>query len=137
MTNQATGEPADVAQTATADLAAIMRLAPDSQYGDLIAHETRRRGRLYELLADSNDPLWNEIGAQLRDGQMQLRDIVRVEAYSAHLIDAIDKHSSDFPTVLAEAREHLEAEAEAVAAAEVVAAAEADELPRRATRGVR
>ena len=106
----ADGEPADVAETATADLAAIMRIAPDSQYADLIAHESLRRRTLYELLAASDDPLWKEIGTQLRDGQMQLRDIGGVEAYRTHLIDAIDEHGSDFPTALAKAREELEAE---------------------------
>jgi hypothetical protein len=112
MTDQSAGEPADVGQTATADLAAITRLAPDSQYGDLIAHETSRRRKLYEHLANSDDPLWKEIGTQLRDGRMQLRDISGVEAYSAHLTDTLHKHGGDIPTVLAQAREHLEAEAD-------------------------
>jgi hypothetical protein len=110
MPDQSTGEPADAAQTATADLAAITRLAPDTQYGELIAHESSRRRRLYDLLADSDDPLWKEIGVQLRDGQMQLRDIAGVEAYGNHLIDAIAKHGNDVPTLLAQARQRLEAE---------------------------
>jgi hypothetical protein len=110
MTDQpARGEPADVAEAATANLAAIMRLAPDSEYGDLIAHETNRRRKLYELLANSDDPVWKEIGTQLRDGQMQVRDVFGVEAYGTHLIDAISKHRSDFPAALANARDELEA----------------------------
>ena len=108
MTDHADGEPTDV--TATADLAAIMRLAPDSEYADLIAHESSRRRTLYELLANSDDPLWKEIGTQLRDGQMQPRDIGGVEAYRTHLIDAIDRHASDLPTALAKAREEFEAD---------------------------
>jgi hypothetical protein len=109
----AAGEPADVAESARANLAAIMRLAPDGEYGDLIAHETLRRRKLYELLANSDDPLWKEIGTQLRDGQMQLRDIFGVEAYGTHLIDTIEKYGRDFPAALAKAREQLEAETEA------------------------
>jgi hypothetical protein len=106
----AASEPADVPETATANLAAIMRLAPDSPYHAMVTSETSRRKRLYELLADSDDPLWKEIGTQLRDGQMRLRDIWGVDAYCTHLIDSIDKHSSDFPAALSKAREQLEAD---------------------------
>ncbi len=106
----ADGEPGDVAETATADLSAIMRLGPDSQHGDLIAHETLRRRTLYEALANSDDPMWKEIGTQLRDGQMQPRDVFGVDAYRSHFIDTIDKHGRDFPTALAKAREELEAD---------------------------
>jgi hypothetical protein len=109
MTDQpAAGEPADVRETATANLAAIMRLAPGSPYENVVASETSRRHHVYDLLADSDDPLWSEIGAQLRDGRMRLRDIWGVDAYSAHLIDAIDKHGGDFPAALAKTREDLE-----------------------------
>jgi hypothetical protein len=111
MTDQPTGNDAsDAVETATANLATIMRLAPDSAYGDLVTHETRRRHKLYELLADSDDPMWKEIGTQLRDGQMQLHEIFRIEAYASHLTDTVDKHARDFPEMLAETREHLEAE---------------------------
>ena len=111
MTDQpVAGEPADVAETATANLAAILRLAPDSPYLAVAANETSRRRRLYELLADSDDPLWAEIGTQLRDGQMRLRDIWGVDAYCTHLNDAIDEHGGDFPSALAKTREHLEAD---------------------------
>jgi hypothetical protein len=111
MTNQpAGGESADVAQTATADLAAIMRLAPDSQYGDIIAHETSRRRLLYDLLANSDDPLWKEIGEQLRDGQMRPQDVFEVDEYRTRLIEAIDEHGRDFPAALAKTREQLEAD---------------------------
>lgn len=106
----AAGAPADVAETATANLAAILRLAPDSPYHAVVASETGRRSHLYDLLADSDDPLWAEIGTQLRDGQMRLRDIWGVDAYCTHLVDAIDRHHSDFPAALAKAREDLEAD---------------------------
>jgi hypothetical protein len=107
---RAADQPADVAEAATANLSAIMRLAPDSPYHALVASETSRRNQLYELLADSDDPLWKEIGTQLRDGQMRLRDIWGVDAYCTHLIDSIDKNSGDFPSALAKAREQLEAD---------------------------
>jgi hypothetical protein len=104
------GAQADVAEAAAANLAAIMRLAPDSEHGDLVAHETFRRRKLYELLANSDDPMWKEIGTQLRDGQMQVRDVFGVEAYGAHLVDAIDQHGREFPAALAKARDELEAD---------------------------
>jgi hypothetical protein len=111
MTNQpAGGEPADVAETAAADLAAIMRLAPDSPYGELIASETSRRRVLYDLLANSDDPLWKEMGEQLRDGQMRPRDVFGVEEYSTHIFDSLDERARDLPAALAKAREELEAE---------------------------
>jgi hypothetical protein len=111
MTDQPTaGEPADAAETAAADLAAVMRLAADGPYGAAIASETSRRRLLYDLLANSADPLWKEIGTQLRDGQMQVRDVFEVDEYNTHLIDAIDKHSRDFPAALARTREDLEAD---------------------------
>jgi hypothetical protein len=108
--NPATGEPAEVAESARADLAAIMRLAPGSEYGDLVAHETFRRRKLYELLANSDDPLWKEIGTQLRDGQMQPRDMLGVDAYRTHLVESLEKHGGDFGTALAKARDELEAD---------------------------
>lgn len=104
------GEATEITEIPTANLAALMRLAADTEYAELIADETSRRRKLYELLADSDDPLWREIGTQLRDGQMQLRDVLGVDAYTTHLIDAIDKHGSGFPTALAETRECLETE---------------------------
>jgi hypothetical protein len=106
----AANDPAEVAQTTTTNLAAIMRLAADSDHGDLITYATSRRRKLYELLANSDDPLWKEIGAQLRDGQMQLQDMLGVDTYRTHLIDAIDKHGQDFGAALARTREQLEAD---------------------------
>jgi len=111
MTDQpAAGEPADVAETATADLAAIIRFAPGSPYETVVASETSRRRHLYDLLANADDPLLSEIGTQLRDGQMRLRDVWGVDAYCTHLVDGIDKHRADFPAALAKAREDLEAD---------------------------
>jgi hypothetical protein len=106
----AAGEPADDAQTPAANLAAVMRLAADGPYADVIAHETIRRRHVYDSLANSEDPLWAEIGTQLRDGQMELRDIWEVDAYSTHVIEAFDKHGSDYPTALGKTREQLEAD---------------------------
>ncbi|MBM7785038.1 hypothetical protein [Tenggerimyces flavus] len=98
------------AEGAPADLAAIMRLAPDSPYGELIADDTSRRRTLYELLAESDDPLWKEIGTQLRDGQLGPRGIFEVEAYRTHVVDTIAKLGGDFPALLAKTREELEAD---------------------------
>jgi hypothetical protein len=41
---------------------------------------------------------------------MTLRSVFEVDAYRTHLIDAIDKHRSDFPVALEKTREQLEAE---------------------------
>jgi hypothetical protein len=110
MTNQPW---ADVAETATADLAEVMRLAADSPYGAVIASESSRRRMLYDLLANSEDPMWKEIGEQLRDGRMQPQDVFEVDEYSTHLFDSLDKHARDFPAALAKARKDLEAEEKA------------------------
>jgi hypothetical protein len=111
MTDQpAAGEPAEVTETASANLAAIIRLAPGSPYETVVASETSRRRYLCDLLANADDPLWAEIGTQLRDGQMRLRDIWAVDAYNTHLMDAIDKHGGDFPEALAKTRKDLEAD---------------------------
>jgi hypothetical protein len=107
MTDQPTGS-----HHTAADLAAIMRLTPGSAYGDLVADETSRRRTLYELLANSADPMWKEIGTQLRDGQLDARDLLRVDAYASHLMDAIEKHADNLPAALTKTCERLEAEAD-------------------------
>jgi hypothetical protein len=84
----------------------------------------RWRTKLYKALADHPDPMWREIGGQLRDGKMTLRDIYRVEAYREHLHEGFEKNRHRFVESVRQATQQLEeAAAERVATAGTAAQA--------------
>jgi hypothetical protein len=64
--------------------------------------------RLYRLLAASDDPVWREIGQQLRDGRMSLRQVVQVEQYRRHLHRGLAEHGHRFGEAVTAARSYLE-----------------------------
>jgi hypothetical protein len=76
---------------------------------DPLAREMAAPAQLYDLLARSDDPVWREIGQQLRDGRMDLRDVVQVEAYRRHLHRELTQHEHRFGDVISAARSYLEA----------------------------
>lgn len=92
------------------DLAAMMRLIERSPYRDQIADVQGRRQRVFEALADSDDPMWREIGEQLRDGRMEIRDVLRVEAYWDKVQQGLAEHREDFRQAVIDAKDQLERE---------------------------
>lgn len=77
--------------------------------GSVLAQEVTAPARLYDLLARSDDPVWREIGQQLRDGRMSLRQMVQVEAYRRHLHQGMAEHGHRFGKAVAAAQSYLEA----------------------------
>jgi hypothetical protein len=89
------------------DLGTLIGLLAGSPWYVGLADPERRRSRLYEALARSDDPMWREIGEQLRDGQMQLRHVLQVDAYWQHLQGGIAGREDELANTVAA----LEAEA--------------------------
>jgi hypothetical protein len=92
------------------DLESMMRLIERSAYRDQIADVRGRRQRVFEALAASEDPMWREIGEQLRDGRMELRDVTRVGAYWEKVQQGLAEHREDFRRAVLDAKEQLEQE---------------------------
>lgn len=57
-------------------------------------HERRRL--LYDLLAGHDDPMFKEMGQQLRDNQMTLLDIANTSVYREHVFDAARERVEEF-----------------------------------------
>lgn len=72
------------------------------------AQEMAAPSRLYDLLATSDDPLWREIGLQLQQGRMSLREVLQVDAYRQHLHRGLAHHR--FQETMVAARTYLTSE---------------------------
>ncbi|WP_026931270.1 hypothetical protein [Glycomyces tenuis] len=90
-----------------------MRLLEGTPLGEQLATSEGRRKALYDMLADHPDPLWREMGEQLKDGRMRPIDMFATPAYREHLLAGLES-----------AREHQDEMFEAIEAA-----AENGELP--------
>lgn len=49
------------------------------------ADPANRHAKLYRMLASHPDPMWREIGSQLRDGKMTLREMYANAEYRKHV----------------------------------------------------
>ncbi|HEY8474106.1 MAG TPA: hypothetical protein VIL37_15925 [Natronosporangium sp.] len=90
----------------------MMRLAEQSRYRDLLSDVSGRRRRLFEALANSDDPLWREIGEQLREGRIRPSDVLQSEVYWNKIQEGLTEHADDFRQAIQAAKEQLEAESE-------------------------
>ncbi|MGI5214974.1 hypothetical protein [Plantactinospora sp. CA-290183] len=50
-----------------------------------------RQAELYELLASHPDPLWREMGEQLKGGKMRTIDVFAIPAYRDHLEEGLER----------------------------------------------
>jgi len=81
----------------------ITRLISTSPYASMLADEAGMRARLYRHLADSEDPVTAELGAQLRDGIIDLAAASRVPAYADVFLRGMDTLAeTDFRMVAAD-----------------------------------
>lgn len=94
------------------DLESLMALINRSDYRDAIADVQGRRQRVFQTLADSDDPMWREIGEQLRDGRMGIRDVMRVDAYWEKVQQGLAERQEEFRDAVLDAKSQLEAEEE-------------------------
>ena len=91
------------------DLDTLMRLVERSPDHRQIADPQSSERQLFARLADHADPMWREIGQQLRDGQMGVRRIAEVEAYWDHLQQELARQRDSFRRAVAATKAALEA----------------------------
>jgi hypothetical protein len=94
------------------DLESMMELVERSAYHDLFGDQRSRRRRFFDALAASDDPMWREIGNELRDGRIALRDVLGVGAYREQVERGFAENQEAFQEALAQAKEQLEREDE-------------------------
>ena len=95
--------------TTMPDLDELLTMLEQSSSDRLSDPESGRR-ELFGLLAESDDPMWREIGQQLRDGQMSPRQILQVDAYWQHVERGLVAHQEDFRQAVEAVRDHSQAE---------------------------
>ena len=84
-------------------------VAASPELADL-ANTATRRHRLYQLIAESPDPLWREIGAQLRDGQLRPTQVLSVPEYREHLQAGMADGLANLTSMFGALEDHLHAE---------------------------
>lgn len=58
--------------------------------GDRLDSPDKRRTALFDMLATHKDPMWREIGQQLKNGQMKPTDLLATPVYRQHLLDGLE-----------------------------------------------
>jgi len=81
-------------------------------YGEQMRDASWRRSQLYDMLSGSRDPLWREIGEQLRSGVMTLSDILRVESYRQHMFEGLAANGDAFVEGMRDIQQELERQAD-------------------------
>jgi hypothetical protein len=80
-----------------------------TELGQRLATPAGRRTALYDMLANHPDPVWREMGEQLKTGRMRPSDMFAVPAYREHLMagleQAKERHGELFGAVAAAATE--------------------------------
>lgn len=105
-----TGSQDDRGREPVPDLASLLRLIDRSAYRDQLADVQGRRRLVFEALASHENPMWREIGEQLRDGRMEIRDVLRVQAYWEKVQQGLAEHGEEFRQAAIDAKEQLERE---------------------------
>lgn len=90
------------------DLETFMGLIERSPDYDQLTDPQYLERELFTRLADHADPLWREIGQQLRDGQMGVRRLAEVDAYWEHLQRELAGQEDNFRRAAAAAKAALE-----------------------------
>lgn len=91
------------------DLDTFMRLIARSPDRDRLADPQALERQLFARLAEHDDPMWREVGQQLRGGQMDVRRVAEVGAYWDHLLSELVRQRDSFHRAVAATREALEA----------------------------
>jgi hypothetical protein len=92
------------------DLDTLAGLLEQSSYASAVTDPGQLQHQMFALLADNEDPMWREIGQQLRDGRMSLRQVAEVDAYWQHVAGDVDEQHDAFRDTLHTLQTHLEAE---------------------------
>jgi hypothetical protein len=70
-----------------------------------------RRNALYRLIADHPDPLWREMGQQLRDGHLRPMDVLSTPQYREQLQAGMADGLARLTQMVGALEDHLSAEA--------------------------
>lgn len=62
-----------------------------TELGQRLATPAGRRTALYDMLASHPDPVWREMGEQLKTGRMRPSDMFAVPAYREHLMAGLEQ----------------------------------------------
>lgn len=68
-----------------------LRLLDNTKLGEQLSTPAGRRTALYDMLAGHPDPMWREMGEQMRNGQMRPADIFGVPAYREHVLKGLEQ----------------------------------------------
>lgn len=68
----------------------LVRRLQGTPLGERLDSRDKRRGALFDMLANHKDPMWREIGQQLKSGQMKPTDLLTTPAYRQHLLDGLE-----------------------------------------------
>lgn len=68
-----------------------LNLMGHTELGQRLATPAGRRAALYDMLATHPDPVWREMGEQLKTGRMRPSDMFAVPAYREHLMAGLEQ----------------------------------------------
>lgn len=68
-----------------------LNLMGHTELGQRLATPAGRRTALYDMLASHPDPVWREMGEQLKTGRMRPSDMFAVPAYREHLMAGLEQ----------------------------------------------
>ncbi|PRX46923.1 hypothetical protein B0I33_10620 [Prauserella shujinwangii] len=86
-------------------------VAESPEFEELRDASSRRRA-LYRLMAENPDPLWREMGQQLRDGRMRPAEMLSTPEYREHLRAGMADGLARFAQLVGVVDEHLRAHAD-------------------------
>src|SRR5690606_25864834 len=85
----------------------LRELLADSKYAAAATDPQRHHARLYKMLSEHKNPIWREIGEQLRDGKMRLDQVLGAEAYREVFFTGLRENRETFVDSLRAAKGHL------------------------------
>ncbi|WP_100443975.1 hypothetical protein [Glycomyces xiaoerkulensis] len=68
----------------------VLRGLEGTPLGERLSTPRQRQEELYDLMAAHEDPLWREMGEQLKSGAMTLSDALATPAYRDHLTESLE-----------------------------------------------
>lgn len=84
-------------------------VAASPELAELADASTRRR-RFYEVVAENPDPIWREIGQQLRDGRLRPSEVLSVPEYRERLRAGMADGLTRLTQAVGALEEHLRAD---------------------------
>jgi rubrerythrin len=112
----------------------LVRRLQGTPLGERLDSRDKRRRALFDMLANHKDPMWREIGQQLKNGQMKPTDLLTTPAYRQHLLEGLEaakEQIDELPDTIERGAEDPDAFAARVEAEAAAAQRPADPVPAR------